>query len=105
MLITALFGAVGAWFIVDHVDEFAVVALEALPSALYRHTEISAEILSAPYAAVAQVLAHVYHLKRVAEGARAAAGGAAGLRGDVWHGPRYCRSSRRVNDETPTAQP
>jgi flagellar biosynthetic protein FlhB len=34
MLIAALVGAVGAWFIVGHVDEFASLAFEGLPRAL-----------------------------------------------------------------------
>ena len=50
--------------------EHGVPRLEAPPlaRALYRHVEIGAEIPSALYTAVAQVLAYVYQLKRWREG-------------------------------------
>jgi flagellar biosynthetic protein FlhB len=66
--------AKGVDFVAEQIREIAkkskVTLLEAPPlaRALYRTTEIGAEIPSALYVAVAQVLAYVFQLRRAAEG-------------------------------------
>jgi flagellar biosynthetic protein FlhB len=66
--------AKGVDYVAEQIREIAkkskVTLLEAPPlaRALYRTTEIGAEIPSALYVAVAQVLAYVFQLRRAAEG-------------------------------------